>query len=241
MSDEPSELDLHAYVDDQLASGQRFALEAYLSENPALAARVMKELSTRTALRLLADETSPAPEAMLRHADMIAAGQPRSFWRKAMPIGGGMALAAALSTFLLTIDDPPDYVDMAVASHRVAMIRANMASQAETPVLDHNEILSRAHIHLPALPANWRVTDVQLFPTSSGPALTVAVMTTDGRALSLFALRQRSDAPEIPDAVREGSESVAYWRRGDMSYALTGEDEPRMLDEVAEGLNRLWS
>lgn len=241
MNDEPSELDLHAYVDDQLAAGQRFALEAHLSEHPALAAQVMKELSTRTALRLLADDAAPVPEAMQRQADAIVAAQPRPFWRKAIPIGGGVALAAALSTFLLSLDDPPDYVDMAVASHRVAMMRANMVSQAETPVLDHGEILSRARIDLPALPAHWRVTDVQLFPTDSGPALMVAVTTTEGRALSLFALRQRSDAPEIPDAVREGSQSVAYWRRGDMSYALTGEDEPRLLDEVAEGLNRLWS
>lgn len=241
MSDEPSEFDLHAYVDDQLAAGQRFALEAHLSEHPALAARVMKELSTRSALRLLADDGTPVPQALERQAEAMRSGPPRPFWSKAMPLGGGLALAAALSTFLLFPDRPPDYVDMAVASHRVAMMRADMASQAEARVLDHREILSRARIHLPALPANWRVTDVQLFPTSSGPALLVAVTTTDERNLSLFALRQRSDAPEIPDAVREGSQSVAYWRRGDMSYALTGEDEPRMLDQVAEGLNRLWS
>lgn len=240
MTEKPSEFDLHAYVDDQLDVGQRFAVEAHLAENPALAAHVMGELSNRTGLRLLASDAGPVPSAILQQAEAIQERSPRSFWRKMVPLGGGVALAAALSALFIP-PGRPDYVDMAVASHRVAMMRAHMASQMETVALDHREILKRTRIDLPSLPADWHVTDVQLFPTGGSPALLVAVKTAEGRNLSIFALRERSAAPEIPDAVREGYESVAYWRRGDMSYALTGEEDPGIMDKAAEGLNRLWS
>lgn len=241
MTDEPSEFDLHAYVDDQLDAGRRFAVEAHLADNPALAAYVMGELSTRTGLRLLGGNAVPLPPAIQQPTAAMGERPSRPFWRRGAPLGAGVALVAALSALLLLPSGRPAYVDMAVASHRVAMMRAHMTSQLETVALDHGEILKRTRIDLPALPADWHVTDVQIFPTGSGPALLVAVRTVEGRTLSLFAMRERSDAPEIPDAVREGYESVAYWRRGDMSYALTGEGEPGIMDKAAEGLNRLWS
>lgn len=232
MSDGPTEMDVMAYVDDQLDIGQRFAVETYLSHHPAQAAEVMGELSTRTGLRLLADDPAPVPHAMI--------GRTRRRGR-AMVVGGLSLIAATIVALLILPGRPPAYVDMAVASHRVAMMRAQIASQIEAPTLDAGEILASTQIVLPALPSDWRVTDAQLFPTSHGPALLVAVQRPNGQQLSLFALRQRSGAPEIPDAVREGLESVAYWRRGDMSYALTGEDDPVSLDQTAEGLNRSWS
>jgi anti-sigma factor RsiW len=91
---------------------------------------------------------------------------------------------------------------------------------------------------MPQLPGDWRVTDVQLFPTDKAPALLMAVRTDEGRRMTIFAVREKSSAPERPDAVREGAQSVAYWRRGDMSYALTGDQEPGMMDETAEALAR---
>jgi anti-sigma factor RsiW len=241
MSEEPSELDLHAYVDDQLDAGQRFAVESHLSRNPALAAQVMGELGTRTALRLLAAVEEPSSPRLIRNAQKLDVRPRRStFWRKAAP-AGGLAIAAAISGLLLIPDHPPAYVDLALASHKVAMMRADMASQVEAPALDAQEIQASTQISLPSLPANWRVTDVQLFPGNSGPALLIAIRTQEGERLSLYALRERSAAPDVPNAVRDGGYSVAYWRRGEMSYALTGDDDPVTIDATAEGLNRSWS
>ena len=241
MTEQPSEQDIHSYVDGLLDPGSRFAMERHLSGDPALAAHVMRELSTRTALRLLAGEPARAPAAMKRLAMQLQERAHGRFWRRAVPVSGGLAMAAALAAFLVLPHAPPSYVDMAVASHKVAMLRARMNSQIETPAIDYREIQVRTHIDLPALPADWQVTDVQLFPTRGAPALIVAVRTTDGRQFSLFATREKSSAPNIPDAIREGVQSVAYWRRGAMSYALTGEDEPGSVDAVAEHLNRFWS
>jgi hypothetical protein len=37
-------------------------------------------------------------------------------------------------------------------------------------------------------------------------------------------------------AIRRGQDSVAYWRKQDMSYALTGADAPEAIDLAAEDL-----
>lgn len=236
-----AEMDLHAYVDGQLDPGRRFAVESYLSENPALAARVMGELGTRTALHLLADDPRPIPAETAGKAAALQRRPVRALLRRVAAPAGALSLAAAASAFLLMPGGPPAYVDMAVASHRVAMMRAHMASQLEAPTFDAGEILARTSIAVPTLPTNWRVTDVQVFPTDKAPALLVAVKTPEGRSMSIFATREASDAPERPDAVREGPQSVAYWRRGDMSYALTGDTDPIAMDDTAEALARYWS
>ncbi len=240
MTDSPSQLDLHAYMDDALDAGRRFAIEAHLADNPALAAQVMGELSQRTALRLLTQDMAPLPAGMLEKASGLYGRARQSFWRRSATLGGASLMVATLA-FIFVSGGPPAYVGMAVASHRVAMIRADMPSQIEAPALDAREILASTRIDLPTLPADWRVTDVQIFPAGNGAALLVAVKTATGQQLSLFALRERSNAPEIPDAVREGAQSVAFWRRGDMSYALTGEADPKALDQTAESLNQSWS
>jgi len=240
MTDTPSELELHAYVDDQLDAERRFAIEAYLSDHPELAARMMGELSVRTGLRLLAQDPAPLPAELLEKGTGLHRQPRQSVWRRTAALGG-LSLVAGAVAFLFLLGGPPDYVDMAVASHRLAMARAGAEVRTEGRVLDPKEILATTQIALPALPADWQVTDVQLFPTEEGPALLVAVKTVQGQPLSLFALRERSSAPRMPDAVRQGDQSVAYWRRGDMSYALTGEADPNTIDQTAEFLDRSWS
>ena len=241
MTNDVNAVEIDAYVDDQLDLPRRFVVETHLSRHPDQAAQVMADLSTRSALRLMTPTPAAPSAALTQSAAQLAAMPARPLWRRPLPIVGAMAAAASLALLVLRPSGPPDYVDYAVNSHRIAMMRASMVSQVETPKYDAREIASNTRIAMPHLPADWRVTDVQLFPTERGPALVVAVRTDAGRNFSLFALRDRSRAPERPDAVQEGAESVAYWRRGDMSYALTGSGEPRAMDATAEALTRDWS
>lgn len=235
MAEQPSEFELHAYIDGQLDPARRFAIESQLMHDPERAAWVMGELSTRTALGLLAEDPRPIAPAAIEQAAQLDEARSQRFVRPGL-IFGGLSLAAAASLVLAWPAGTPGYVDYAVSSHRIAMMRASMPSQIEAPVLDAKEIESNTNIDLPVLPADWRVTDVQLFPTDEGPALLVAVTTGDGQRMSLFALKSRSDAPRRPSAVREGLQSVAYWRRNDMSYALTGDGDPGAMDARAETL-----
>jgi anti-sigma factor RsiW len=237
MAEQPSEFELHAYVDGQLDSARRFAIESGLMHDPERAAWVMGELSSRTALQLLAEDARPVAAAAVEQMTQLDRKPVKRFIRPGI-IFGGLSLAAAASLVLAWPAGTPGYVDYAVSSHRIAMMRANMPSQVEATTLDAKEIESSTSIDLPALPADWRVTDVQLFPTGEGPALLVAVTAGDGQRMSLFALKSRSDAPRRPSAVREGLQSVAYWRRNDMSYALTGDGDPGAMDARAETLVR---
>jgi anti-sigma factor RsiW len=234
---QPTEFELHAYVDGQLDPARRFAIESQLTHDPERAAWVMGELSTRTALGLLAEDARPAAPAAVEQMARLGE-KPAKRLMRPVAIFGGVSLAAAASLVLAWPAGPPGYVDYAVSSHRIAMMRASMPSQIEAPTLNAKEIESSTSIDLPVLPADWRVTDVQLFPTDEGPALLVAVTAGDGQRMSLFALKSRSDAPKRPSAVREGLQSVAYWRRDDMSYALTGDAEPGAIDARAERLVR---
>lgn len=241
MTNDVNALDIDAYVDDQLDLSRRFVVESHLSRHPDEAAQVMADLSTRSALRMMAPRPGAAPPAMTDALTRLQATPLRPRWRRALPLVAPLAAAAGLALVFLRPSGPPDYVDYAVNSHRIAMMRAAMVSQVETPRFDAREIAFNTKIAMPHLPDDWRVTDVQLFPTERGPALVIAVKTEGGQNFSLFALRDRSRAPERPDAVQEGAESVAYWRRGDMSYALTGSGEPRLMDATAEALTRDWS
>jgi anti-sigma factor RsiW len=76
MSEDPSEIELMAYVDGQLDPGRRFAVETRLSRRPDLAAQVMGDLSARTGLRLLAQDRAPLPEAMAAQASAISPPEP---------------------------------------------------------------------------------------------------------------------------------------------------------------------
>ncbi len=147
MTDIPSDMELHAYVDDQLDAGRRFAVETHLSQDPALAAQVMRDLGTRTALRLLADDRTPVAPLMEQRAASLPSA-PRAPWLRVASVAG-LSLAAALMSALIFFGGPPSYVDLAVASHRVAQMRAHMHSQIEATALDAREILARTHIDLP--------------------------------------------------------------------------------------------
>lgn len=235
----PNDQEIDAYIDGQLDTEGRFAVEDYLRLHPDMAARVMGDLGRRSALQLLARDSDPLPSGFDAGAG-VRSSPSRPRWRRWAPMAGltGSGVAAAL---LVMLQGPPAYVDDALTSHMVAGLRADMASQIEAPKFDAREIQRATRIAVPKVPADWKVTDVQLFPTDRGPAVVMALRTKDGDHLSLFTKRGRNGAPEQPDAVREGAHSVAYWRRGDMSYALVGDRGPAAIDARAEALARTWS
>ena len=239
MTAAPSDQEIDAYIDGQLDTEGRFVVEDYLRLHPDMAARVMGEHGRRSALQLLARDRAPLPSRFVDDA-RYAAPVPKPGWRRWGPIAGVSAMGVA-AAFMAMMQGPPGYVDDALASHRVAGMRAGMDSQLETPTFDAREIRLATNIAVPRVPADWKVTDVQLFPTDRGPALVMALRTKDGDHLSLFTTREGNGAPERPDSVREGAHSVAYWRRGDMSYALVGDSEPAALGASAEALVRTRS
>lgn len=239
MASIPTEQEIEAYIDGQLDVEGRFAVEDYLGLHPDKAAQVMGDLGRRSALQLLSRGAERADRGAVCDAEGETAAT--GFWRRQRVAVAGFALAGLAALALAIVQGPPAYIDDALASHRVAAMRADMASQPEAPSFDAAEIRRATRIALPPLPTDWKVTDVQLFPTHRGPAIVMALQTKEGDQFSLFTKRGHNGAPEEPDAIRDGAHSVAYWRRGDMSFALVGDGGPAAVDARAEVLARTSS
>jgi len=238
-------VDIEAYLDGELDLHRRLVVEDYLAREPEQAARVMNDFRARTALRLLQSVREDSPASLDAAAGRLSQrlrGEPKS-WRR-LPalgkIGGGVAALALVVAVALppaaVQAEPPAYIADAVMAYQTGLLRAAMRSQPETTLLDADEIQRAMRIRVPHLPDGWQITDVQIFPSDEGPALQIMIRTADTQHISIFAVRSPSAAPTSPVAVRHGETSVAYWRKDDISYALTGMDAPEALDLAAEDL-----
>jgi predicted O-methyltransferase YrrM len=169
----------------------------------------------------------------------LAANDNGRNWRHAARAAGIAALIATgwiargeLGEFP-TAAQANSFVDEAAASHRNGLLRQAMQSQIESPKLDRAEIARSTGIQLPAMPSGWTVRDVQLYPTSDGPAVAVSLRTRGGDLVSLFADRAETPAEAKPLIATRSGESIAYWEVGDIAFAVTGPVPPARALELA--------
>lgn len=244
-SDRITDAEIDAYLDGELDLRRRLDVEDHLARTPDAAASVLADLRTRTALRLAQNEAGAPPAALVDAADKLSRRLTSrrsvlaAFTVRRLTAASALSVALIAGTLLVApsaFARTPSYVADAVMAYRTGILRAAMPSQIESRVLDLGEIRRNTRIRVPSLPEGWRVTDVQIFPSDEGPALQIMVRTVGGEEVSIFAVHSASSAPKSPVAVRKGSTSVAYWRSGDMSYALTGVETPEALDLAAEDL-----
>lgn len=244
----PSELDLHAYVDDQLDMARRVELEDQLSHHPELAARVMADLRTRDALRFALAVVEPAPAASLAAARQLGRSLARArFLRRFRGVGVAAALVALgwlandqVGPLAITEGEaasrPPAFVEDALRSHHTALLRARLPSQPEAPDFHPEEILAATRIAVPRLPEGWRVLDAQLFPSREGPSIVLAIEVEGLGAVSLVGVRVQPTTPVELASAPVGAEAVAYWQADGMAFVLTGEAGPRRLERAARDL-----
>lgn len=247
MTSEPiSALDLEAYVDGQLDTQRRFEVEDHLARAPDAAARVMADLRTREALRLLAaPRLGPASSAQIAAAHKLGRGlrQAQGLRRSGrvaalfLLFAGGVGVGLGAADLRgAAVEAPPTFVTDAAMAHRTALVRAAMRSQVQSTTYDPDEIRSATRISLPRLPADWQVDDVQVFPAHDGPSVEVALSAGDLGAASLFAAHSQRFGVIAPTLVERPEGVVAYWQVGRHVYALTAE-APR--DRLAAAARRL--
>lgn len=243
--DRVTDAEIDAYLDGELDLQRRLDVEDHLAHTPDAAAQAMADLRNRTALRLAQDGAGAPPLALVEAANKLSQRLTSrrsilsAFSTSRLTAASALSVALIAGAVLVSTSAfarTPSYVADAVMAYQTGILRAAMPSQIESRVLDLGEIRRTTRIRVPSLPEGWRVTDVQIFPSDEGPALQIMVRTVDGEDVSIFAVRSASSAPNSPVAVRKGSTSVAYWRAGDMSYALTGVEAPEALDLAAEDL-----
>jgi anti-sigma factor RsiW len=230
-----SEADLLAYVEDQLPQVRRLEVETYLCHNPDSAMRIMMDLRIRDELRLALtvpnthrinniDAARRLEQGLFRDritnrvrqlaAVLILVGVGWFAHAQLGPLGVGEVVASSMS---------PAYVTDAVIAHRTAVLRSLMDSQPESPKYDLTEIRSATAIVIPTLDNDWQVTDVQIFPSTSGPSVEMAIRAQALGSMSLFAVR-----PETFDVLpvrlaQQGDVAAAYWQIGANAYVLVGQ------------------
>ncbi|MDM9624604.1 anti-sigma factor [Rhizobium sp. S152] len=242
--------DLDAYVDGELGVARRIEVESYLSEHPDIAAKVMADLSVKGELRLaLAGESAfgraDTRDAARRLERGLAYGR---IFHSVQRIAAVAVLVAAgwtthtffgafTATEVAASVPAPAYVEDAVRAYHTAVLRQSVPSQTVAGYKPE-DIRAATGIVMPQLPADWSISDVQIFPSEFGPSVEMALKTTDGRQLSLFAVRPGAFAVQSVSHIALDNAESAYWQIGDVAYALVADDRNINLDQAAEKLAR---
>lgn len=246
--DPVTEADLDAYVDDQLDAARRIEVEAYLARRPHDAARVMADLRTRDELRLALAIPPAGGRATTHAARKLERGLTRNRILSHLQRAAAVAIFVAAGwsankvlgpmsvTEVVASTPPPAYVEDAIRAHGTTVLRASMASQRETPDYDAEEIRAMTAIVMPKLPDEWRIKDVQVFPSRFGPSVELAAETRDLGFVSLFAVRPGTFDVVAPRLAPGSETSAAFFQVGEVAYAVVGRGDSRKLDRVAERL-----
>jgi anti-sigma factor RsiW len=244
-TDPISELDLMAYVDDQLDPERRIAVEDHLSRHPILAAQIMDDLRRRDELRLALTEAAsamanhrlelPAERLGRRLSFRMALHRNRRAVAASILIGagwfahamfGGLGADPASAAHIL-----PVYADDAVAAHRTVLGEARHDNAA--PVAN-----AGGTIPLPHLPATFAPVGSHLVPTERGSAVQMLIHGPDEELLTLFAVETDSFNIEPPHAEAVRDVNVAYWQSGWVAYVLSGTGDQKELLSLASRLSR---
>jgi anti-sigma factor RsiW len=246
--------DLDAYVDGELDIARRIAVESYLSEHPAIAAKVMADLSIRGELRLaLAGETlagRPETREAARHLErglsyrrVFHSVQRIAAVAVLMTVGwvAHTSFGAFMATEVSASVPPPAFVRDAVQAYRTMEVRKSIASNSDAspkPVAyDADAIRAATAIIMPDLPKGWVVADAQIYPSEFGPSVELAIG-AGSEQLSLFAVRPGSFSVDKVSHLTVDGVQAAYWRIGEVAYVLIADDKAANLDAEAEGLAR---
>jgi anti-sigma factor RsiW len=258
-----TEADLNAYIDGQLDLGRRIEVEEHLAARPEVAARVMADLHTRDALRAAfgpaqgieghgaAVRTGPSPERLAAAARRLDRALT---WRRigarlqraaviAMLVGTGWLLHNETGDFgvqnTIASTHSPAFVEEALQARQAALVRARVTSQRPTPAYDRREVEAATGITLPDLPSDWRVDDMQIFPSRSGAGVEVAIDAGTLGKVALFATRSADAEASAPAIVRSPEAVTVYWKAGRGAYALSGSGSEPDLGRAAATLAAL--
>lgn len=246
-SDRVLDADLIAYVDGQLDAVRRVEVERYLSHHPDMAVKVLADLHVRNELRLaLLDATGIEQAGTAILADQLRLKlKLLSYRRPAMQavaavliLCGGLLAQSQFDVFGIRRSNasapPPAFVSEALESYTTATLRNGMPSQLEVKRYDRGELRAATAIAMPALPEEWTIDDVQVFPSTFGPSVSVAMETHDIGRVALYAARPGTSV-NLPITTAGGGEvSAAFWQEDDVAYALIGSniDHGRLLREA---------
>jgi anti-sigma factor RsiW len=240
MADPIGDDDLHAYVDNQLTAERQVDVADYLAVHPDAAARVFADIRTRGALRLAYASISPLDTPRVISAARRL--QQKLFLKDIGHWAGRAAAVVALICLgwyahwqagafnISENDETPAFVVDAVHAYRAHLLRA------QARMNDAEEVFSRTRIAMPNLKKDWKLADVQMYPTHAGSSVEATLTAGELGQLSLFATRTGQSHAIEPTVSRSSSETTVYWQRGSIFYALTGKRPEKIMRSIADTL-----
>ena len=242
-SDPIPEHDLQAYLDGELPRARMIEIEAHLSGNADAAVAMMADMRSWNEVRLAYGGAGDAPAiGNVAAARRLERGLARQLWMRRLRkgaavmalIGSGWLAHAYLGSWVVSRvaarDLPPAYVEDAVRAYHATELRLSMSSQIETRALDASEIRAATEIIVPDLPPSWEIEDVQVFPSTQGPSLQIAIQTGAFGLVTLFAVRSDTAAIAAPTLLRRDGFTTAHWQAGHINYAFVAKVDTPLLE-----------
>lgn len=236
---QPSEDDLHAYLDDRLPAERRHAVEAYLAANPAAAEQVAgwrrDTLALRAALanlQPLAANSRLDPQAIRRRQRAARQRGLATAATLVLAIGlGGLGGWQARNQTLLATNPP---MQDALEAHRLFAL--DKAAMVDVKVSQPAELQRWLVGHfaqatpLPDLAAQGlQAVGARLLTTEQGAAALLLFEDAQGRRISLYLREPGALYANMPSGERaDGPLQARYWSRAGYNYALVSDaGDPR--------------
>jgi anti-sigma factor RsiW len=246
------EVELLAYIDDQLDPGSRIEVERLLQDHPEAAARVMAGFGLRDEIRLFLAEEAWPPE----HATVgLARELQRRLARRSLGLRArrGLAAAALLAAGWFGLAELDLFIDQVATAHQVpafaddaaqafGTMRLKLAAgHAPEPGMMQLPARGRA-LPVPALGNGLRVLGSDLVPWGGGTAELVLYRAGADELVGLFVAEAGSFAVAAPQAASLHGLPTVYWQVGPIAYAVTGSvPEAELLAIARAAAPRPWA
>lgn len=234
----PSERDLHAYVDHQLAERDRRLLETYLASHPDLAAQVRAWQHDAQQLRAALGATLQQPTNPTLDPTLIRRQLKRQHRRQfataavllmAVSVGGIGGWQARQATQASSVEPMTD----ALQAYRMfVQDRILPADYTVTGNGDMQAWLDRYFTQAHRLPdlsqAGFKAVSGRLLSTEQGPAAMVLYEDHQGRRISFYIRPPGPQNKLLPrGSRRDGLLQAEYWSGAGYNYAMVSQaDEP---------------
>ena len=253
-----TEEDIHGYVDGILDGHDRSRVEAYLAAHPEEAARVEAYRAQNIGLHALFDETpfTPAPEELAEMADELRGAMRRQRRTRSYALMAASLSALAVTgvlgwlTFTGNLGDSGSAKNVEIAAAPVPEETASDGDQfyppfdriSGGPEATTLSLLAEHYAGAPMQAPNLETLGFKLivqrvFPTPRGPGVQLLYQNRQGDWITLYiGGDQRTGETKFSFVKREGV-SMAYWRRGALSYGLSGGLQKEELAKLAQSVS----
>lgn len=240
-----SDGEFDAYVDGELDTAARIAVEKHLCHRPEAAATVLEDLRLRDELRLfLAEGHPPAPARSIGLARELTRALGRRTVRTRLRRGLVAAVLVACGWFAhqefdLFVDQvaaaptAPPYADEAVEAYEALAAKLAAGLRADPELLPLAAPVTGGEVPMPELGPGLRFLGSDLVPWDGGVALVALHDAGDARLVTLFAAEVASFAVEPPRLAELHGRPTVFWQHGRFAYALNGALPPAELTRLA--------